>query len=232
MKQLELDNIEKNRSRVIVVVMILTMLGGFAGDSKAAGAVIEGIVFLSSAGGATTSVSAARYQATTKPGDPEELSAVVYLEGPGLSGLKADPSASAKVLQKAMQFRPAVLPVQVGTKVEFPNLDDLYHNVFSYSKAKRFDLGRYLKDEKQPTVVFEKPGAIKLFCEIHRHMRGTILVLDTPHFTRTKPDGSFRLEGMPEGKFKLTAWISSRMIRVQEIELKAGETVRVNFPGK
>ena len=75
------------------------------------------------------------------------------------------------MLQQHFQFLPAVLPVQTGTLVEFPNLDDSYHNVFSYSKAKRFDLGRYRKDEKPPAIVFDKPGAVKLYCEIHEHMR-------------------------------------------------------------
>src|SRR5439155_1298283 len=99
------------------------------------------------------------------------------------------------------------LPVQVGTKIEFPNLDDTYHSIFSYSPAKRFDLGRYRPEERPiPSEIFDKPGLVTLRCDIHEHMRGLILVLNTPHFVVTDANGRFRLGGLPAGQYTLKAW--------------------------
>ena len=111
--------------------------------------------------------------------------AVVYLEG-DFKGQANVPKSPAQVAQKNVAFAPDLLPVLVGTAVEFPNMDETYHNVFSYSKFKRFDLGRYRKDEKPSVVVFDKPGAVTIHCEIHERMRGTILVLETPHFIKDR----------------------------------------------
>jgi plastocyanin len=164
---------------------------------------------------------------------PDPPVAVVYLEG------KFDPGAATllnrtnHVLQSGMQFRPALLPVQVGTTVSFPNGDDFYHNVFSYSKPKRFDLGRYRKDDRPPPViVFEKPGAVKLFCEIHQHMRGVILVLDTPYFTRTQTNGEYRLENLPSGDFVIKAWLDEKHELQKPVSLEAGKTLHIDFGSK
>ena len=134
--------------------------------------------------------------------------------------------------QRRYQFAPGLLPVQTGTAVEFPNLDDGYHNVFSYSKPKRLDLGRYRKGEKAPFVVFDRPGVVKLFCEIHEHMRGTILVLDTPFFVKTDPVGKYRLDHLPAGKFTLKAWLDEKEVRTHMVELSDGAVLRVDFPSK
>ena len=113
--------------------------------------------------------------------------------------------------------------------MEFPNYDDDYHNVFSYSKTKRFDLGRYRKNEKPPGQVFEKVGVVKLYCEIHEHMRSTILVLDTPYFTKPESGtGRFALTNLPAGKHTLKLWIDEKVVE-RPVELKDGETMTVNF---
>src|SRR5207248_11305232 len=102
------------------------------------------------------------------------------------------------------------LPIEVGTRVEFPNLDDTYHNIFSYSPTKRFDLGRYRPEERPiPSVVFDKPGLVTLRCDIHEHMRGLILVLSTPYFVMTDTAGRFRLVKLPAGTYQLTECIDS-----------------------
>src|ERR1700730_4088058 len=126
---------------------------------------------------------------------------------------------------------PPLLPVQVGTRVEFPNFDDTYHSIFSYSPAKRFDLGRYRPEERPiPSEVFDKPGLVTLRCDIHEHMRGLILVLDTPHFVVSDPQGRYRLSRLPSGRYVLTAWIDSRTTRDRPVELTNGQTVHVDFP--
>jgi len=161
---------------------------------------------------------------------PDPPRAVVYLEG---QFPRTATNATAVMLQQGMQFRPAVLPVQVGTAVRFPNGDDFYHNVFSYSKTKRFDLGRYRKTDRPPPIeTFDKPGVVKLYCEIHQHMRGTILVLDTPYFTRTQTNGVYQLEGLPVGQFMLKAWVDDKRVYEKPVTLEAGKTLHVDFDAK
>jgi plastocyanin len=198
----------------------------WCGASLFAGATVEGVVELpvESKGPA----SSGRYQikASSPVGKPDPIQAVVYLEG---DFPKAAATGTVEVAQKHFQFARGITPVQKGMRVEFPNYDDDFHNVFSYSKVKRFDLGRYRKDEKPPpSQVFDKPGVIKLFCEIHEHMRGTILVLDTPHFDTTDANGKYRLENLPPGKHTLKVWVNDKVIE-RPVELKEGETTKVDF---
>ncbi|HMC24089.1 MAG TPA: carboxypeptidase regulatory-like domain-containing protein [Candidatus Udaeobacter sp.] len=193
-----------------------------------ASAVVEGRVELPKSH--TAPVQAKRYEIVTKGGvlSTQPPLAVVYLDGafPNLASLP-----TKQVAQKDLTFVPALLPVPAGTKVEFPNLDDTYHNIFSYSPAKRFDLGRYRAEERPiPTQIFDKPGLVTLRCDIHEHMRGLILVLNTPYFVMTDTDGHFRLSGLPAGRYTLKAWIDSRTTREKPVELKNGQTLHVDFP--
>jgi plastocyanin len=158
--------------------------------------------------------------------------AVVYLEGNLGSQKDLASKTPARMAQKNMAFAPDLVPVLVGGVVDFPNLDDTYHNVFSYSKAKRFDLGRYRKNEKPVTVVFDKPGVVTIHCDIHDSMRGTVLVLDTPYFQKTDTAGRYRLENLPVGNYVLKAWVAGDDVREHPVELKAGASLRVDFPAK
>jgi plastocyanin len=193
-----------------------------------ADAVIEGRVPLPKT--RTAPVMNRRYEIVAKGGvlSINPPLAVAYLEGSFPQS--ATPSV-AQMTQKDLTFVPALLPVRVGTKVEFPNFDDTYHNIFSYSPAKRFDLGRYRPDEKPvPSVVFDVAGLVTLHCDIHEHMRALILVLDTPHFVVTDPEGRFRLTGLPAGHYTLKVWIDSKTTREFPVELTDGATVRADFP--
>ena len=154
--------------------------------------------------------------------------AVIYLEG---LFPKSPTPGTKQIAQKNLTFIPSLLPVQVGTKVEFPNLDDTYHSIFSYSPAKRFDLGRYRSDERPiPSEMFDQPGLVTLRCDIHEHMRGLILVLNTPYFVVTDPSGNYQLNGLPAGHYRLKAWIDSKTTREQPVDLKSGQTAHVDFP--
>src|SRR5687768_8211006 len=172
-----------------------------------------------------------RYEIVSKGGvlSPSPPLAVVYLEG---SFAKPGSLPTKQIIQKDLTFIPALLPVQVGTKVEFPNLEeDTYHNIFSYSPAKRFDLGRYRPDEKPiPSQIFDVPGLVTLRCDIHEHMRALVLVLATPHFVTTDEEGRFRLKGLPAGRYTLKAWVDSRLTHEKPIDLKSGSTLHVDFP--
>jgi plastocyanin len=175
-------------------------------------------------------VQAKRYEIVTKGGvlSTQPPLAVIYLDGPFPQPASLP---TKQVTQKDLTFIPALLPVRVGTKVEFPSLDDTYHNIFSYSPAKRFDLGRYRPDERPvPSQVFDKPGLVTLRCDIHEHMRGLILVLNTPYFVMTDTAGRFRLGGLPAGHYTLRAWIDSRTTREKPVDLKNGQTLHVDFP--
>jgi plastocyanin len=175
-------------------------------------------------------VMAKRYEIVTKGGvlATEPPLAVVYLDG---SFPKPIAQATKQIAQKDLAFLPSLLPVQVGTRVEFPNLDDTYHNIFSYSPAKRFDLGRYRPDERPiPSEVFDTPGLVTLRCDIHEHMRGLLLVLNTPYFVVTDAQGRYRLTGLPSGHFTLKAWINSKTTREQPVELGKDATLHVDFP--
>jgi hypothetical protein len=154
--------------------------------------------------------------------------AVIYLEG---SFPKPEVLPGAQMVQKDLNFQPAILPVEVGTRVEFPNLDDTYHNIFSYSPAKRFDLGRYRTDERPiPSVLFDVAGMVTVRCDIHEHMRAIILVLDTPHYVMSDPAGAYTLSGLPAGHFVLKVWLDSRTTLERPVDLQAGSTLRADFP--
>jgi plastocyanin len=213
-----------NLRRTLCLVLLLAVSSG----PLRAQAVIEGRVALPKTH--TVPVMNKRYEIVTKGGvlatDPPL--AVVYLEG---SFSPPAPAPVTQMIQKDLAFVPSLLPVQVGTRVEFPNLDDTYHNIFSYSAAKRFDLGRYRPDERPvPSQVFDVAGLVTLHCDIHEHMRALILVLATPYFVMTDTDGHFRLAGLPAGRYTLKAWLDSRTTLERAVELKDDSALQVDFP--
>jgi plastocyanin len=226
--QLRTDHIKVARAmkRPFVISVCLVLLGVPAVCSGQA--IIEGTVQLPKSHFAP--VENERYEIVSKAGvlatDPPR--AVVYLAG----NFPRSPSLPTKtVAQKDLAFRPALLAIEVGTKVEFPNEDDTYHNIFSYSPAKRFDLGRYPPEENPPpSQIFDKPGLVTLRCDIHEHMRGLILVLETPYFTITDAKGHFRLTNLPAGHHVLNAWINSKTTREHPVDLKSGAALHVDLP--
>lgn len=208
--------------------LVLAAVIGLLPESSFAQAAIEGRVELPKTAAAPVMIK--RYEIVTNGGviATKPPLAVVYLEG---SFPRRNPTAEKQMVQKDLNFVPALLPVQTGTKVAFPNLDDTYHNIFSFSPAKRFDLGRYRGDERPiPSVVFDAAGLVTVRCDIHEHMRGLILVLDTPHFVLSDAEGRFRLSGLPSGRYKLKAWLSSRATLERPVELSGSSTLSVNLP--
>jgi plastocyanin len=208
--------------------LLFSCLLALPGKVLLAQATIEGRVSLPKAHAAP--VLNKRYEIVAKGGvlSTNPPLAVVYLEG---TFDDPAPSLVQQVAQKDMTFLPMLLPVQRGTRVEFPNLDETYHNIFSYSPAKRFDLGRYRPDERPiPSVRFDVSGLVVLRCDIHEHMRGLILVLDTPHFVLTDTEGHYRLEGLPAGHYVVKAWLDSRTALEHPVDLKNGSTLRLDFP--
>lgn len=138
----------------------------------------------------------------------QPLPAVVYIEGV-VANRPASASRDPQMAQQDTSFMPAVLVVPTGSTVRFPNHDGFFHNVFSYSKTKRFDLGRYPKGESK-NVTFDKSGGVSVFCEIHKWMRGAILVVDNPYYVTVKDDGTYVMPNVPAGKYKVSVWHAER----------------------
>jgi plastocyanin len=133
--------------------------------------------------------------------------AVVYVESvPAVADSSPAPSAPRpRLAQKDQAFVPRVLPVAAGTTVDFPNLDPIYHNVFSPSPLKRFDLGKYPHGHSK-SVTFDRAGLVHVYCDIHSEMEAFVLVL--PHHGFTQPDaaGAFALPPLPGGRYVLRVW--------------------------
>jgi len=108
--------------------------------------------------------------------------------------------------QKDKAFVPRVLPIVIGTSVQFPNDDSFYHNVFSLTEGCCFDLGKYSKASPAKKYKFERLGIVEIFCDIHRNMQAHIRVLECPYFTTPDADGSFEIRGVPPGQWTLHAW--------------------------
>jgi plastocyanin len=136
---------------------------------------------------------------------PDLRRGVVYLETAPRSAFDEREPGRAVMDQRNERFVPHVLAVMVGTRVEFPNSDLTYHNVFSLSRAKKFDLGRYAAG-KSKAVIMDRPGVVRVFCDIHSHMNAFVLVFNHPFFAVTDPDGRFELPALPSGTYNVVGW--------------------------
>lgn len=151
---------------------------------------------------------------------------VVYIDQPMPgSAVAGEP---AKVVQKEAAFEPHVLPVTVGTTVRWPNEDDIYHNVFSMSETKEFDLGLY-KKEKEPALVFDKTGRVDVFCGIHTKMHCVMLVLPNQYFAKADAKRRFVIRDVPSGTYKLRAWHERLPSRTIEVTVPETGDVTVDF---
>jgi plastocyanin len=151
---------------------------------------------------------------------------VAYLEGAG-AGRATPPAAHPALAQRDTAFAPGLVVVPVGTTVEFTNRDGFFHNVFSYSPAKRFDLGRYPRGESRP-VTFDRAGSVKVFCEIHRWMRAGVVVVENDHHAQVRADGGFTLRDVPEGTYRLSVWDFDRGVKTVNVVVPGGGTARVD----
>ena len=135
---------------------------------------------------------------------------VVYVEGSfgtnNVASTNLETVTTTRIAQEGAVFSPHVLPVMVGTTVEWPNNDRIYHNVFSMSDAKQFDLGLYKGNPADKRVTFDKPGRVDVFCSIHSSMNCIVLVLANPYFATTDGNGDYKIQNVPPGKYKLKAW--------------------------
>lgn len=187
--------------------------------------VIEGQITLKNEG---TSRTAERYvDDAGVPQDIPRVPVVVRVDDPTPPGGAAKASGPLEIAQRGRAFSQLVLVVPVGSSVEFPNGDPLFHNVFSYSKPKRFDLGRYKRGESK-AVVFDSPGYVKVMCEVHKWMRTAVVVVNNPFYAVVADDGRFRIEGVPPGHHRVVVEHFDRRTVVVEVDVTAGGTARVD----
>jgi plastocyanin len=152
---------------------------------------------------------------TSLPNKRKASNAVVYLEG----AKKAAPLSKAVVDQREKTFLPHVSVVSVGTTVEFPNNDTVFHNVYAYFDSKKFDLGMYPQGAVK-RVKLDKKGVIALLCNVHSEMSAYIMVVDTPYYTVTDKAGRFHIDNVPPGAYKLHVWHESGASYVKEVVVK------------
>jgi plastocyanin len=149
--------------------------------------------------------SVAELGAPDAPEAPDRRRSVVFLETAPLGAFEEPSGPNAVLDQRNQAFVPYVLAIPVGSSVDFPNNDKTFHNVFSLAKTKRFDLGRYPRGQSR-SVRFDRPGVVRVFCEIHSHMDAFILVFAHRYFSATTEDGRYRIGGVPPGTYTLVVW--------------------------
>ncbi len=141
---------------------------------------------------------------------PDRYRSVVFLEEAPQGAFEDSDRSPAVLDQRNEAFHPYVLAIMAGATVDFPNSDRIYHNVFSYSKARRFDLGRYPQGRSK-SVRFDRPGIVRVFCDIHAHMSAFILVFAHPYFAATDAERRYRIARVPAGTYRLS--VSERTAR-------------------
>lgn len=156
-------------------------------------------------------------------GEADLTDVVIWLEPIGPMPTYPVPTQRAEMAQESLAFVPNVLPVLVGTTVDFPNHDQVYHSIYSFSRQQRLEIGLYRPGETR-SVTFDKLGLAKLFCNIHAQMFGSILVLPTPYFTTADSEGRFTIDATPVGDYTLKVWHQQLRGNPKPVEVKS-ETV-------
>jgi plastocyanin len=156
----------------------------------------------------------------------ERSRVIVYLEAAGPAGIGGTHSATMQQLNR--QFSPDLLVIPVGSTVSFPNMDPIFHNIFSLSKPKTFDLGSYDKGESR-NVVFSKPGIVYVYCHLHPNMEATIVVTPNRWYARSDRSGHFRIQDVPPGRYTIVAWHKSAGFFRKSILIEAGRDSTADF---
>lgn len=153
---------------------------------------------------------------------------VVYLDPAPRRAFEDLRAGRARMDQRNEQFAPHLLAITVGTTVDFPNDDTTFHNVFSLSRVKSFDLGRYPRGQSK-SVVFDKPGVVPVSCDIHSHMSAYILVFSHPFFTVTDDEGRYSIDGVPPGAYTLMVWSELGRAEPRRVTVSDGGVTDADF---
>ena len=162
------------------------------------------------------------------PDFTDKLRSVVYLETAPSAAFEQNEPGHAVLDQRNETFVPHLLAITTGTTVDFPNSDRIYHNVFSLSKTKTFDLGRYAAGRSQ-SVRFDRPGIVRVFCDIHSHMNAFILVFNHRFFAVTDADGRYHIDDIPPGTYNVVAWNEGLASEPRAASVPDGGSTEVDF---
>jgi plastocyanin len=167
----------------------------------------------------------------TAPAHPvvDRRRVVVYLAAAPRAAFDELRPGLARMDQRGEQFVPRVLAITVGTSVLFPNNDKTFHNVFSLSRARTFDLGRYPPGRTGRPVRFDRPGIVPISCDIHTHMSAYILVFSHPFFAVSDTDGRYQIDGVPPGVYSLRVWSELGSAPARSVTVGESGAAEVNF---
>lgn len=214
--------------RFLALVIILTAIQPALGEGTGS---VSGTVPLPKRAAGRIAVEKYTGSISGKVAKPPAPRAAVWLEGPGAAA-EANP-APVTLAQKGYQFADRVVVIATGTTVSFPNEDDDFHNIFSLSAAKRFEIGRYKKVENPaPRETFTKPGVVRLGCQIHEHMRAYIVVVDSRWRAVTDSSGRFTLNGVAPGNYTLHARIDDKTAYATPVRVEAGVKTEAAFTNR
>ena len=158
-----------------------------------------------------------------------ELSRVViYIENSDVADASSEPTTSVQVAQVDRRFSPDLVVVPAGSTISFPNMDPIFHNVFSLSKAKSFDLGSYDKGDTRK-VTFPHAGIVDVYCHLHPNMQATVVVTPNRWFVQPGANGEYTLPDLPPGKYTVVAWHRSAGFFRKTIEIAAGQKAVADF---
>lgn len=174
-------------------------------------------------------VGAVDVAGTVHAGGKPKQDAVVWLEP--ANGQPAPPVVKKSVVldQRTATFYPHVLAVQVGTTVDLPNNDRVFHNVFSFHDGKKFDLGLYPVGTVR-RVTFDHRGLSRIFCNIHPNMAAYILAVDSPYFSVSDSQGRFTIASVPPGSYTYHAWRAGAPDLTGPVVLEAGKPLEITWP--
>jgi plastocyanin len=150
---------------------------------------------------------------------------VIMLDG---GSLPSKPPVTAVLDQRNGRFDPEIVIVPVGSSIDFPNFDPIFHNVFSLSKTQPFDLGFYPKGQSR-SVKFNHAGIVQVYCHIHANMYAAIIVTSSPWYGRPSADGSFSWNDVPAGHYRLVAWHKIAGLYKTEVDVPESGKVEVNI---
>lgn len=190
-------------------------------------AVAAGVALLAGVAVGARDVSLEPLTGVVRVGGRPRKDVVVWLDGVPAPGPTARPRAVLD--QRNLQFIPHVLAVPAGTRVEMPNSDRVFHNVFSFHDGKRFDLGLYPVGTTK-VVTFDRPGLSRIFCNIHPNMAAYVLAVDSAHVAVSDRDGRFSMAGVPPGTYTWRAWRPGNHAATGTIDVEPGRLMEVTWP--
>ncbi len=211
-----------------MLVAWLTALVAGAADLRTAGVAIRGRVEVVLPGSPGRQPDVTSTGARVPRAVVDRRRAVVYLDSAPRAAFEEPVERRARIDQRDESFVPHLLAVTVGTTVDFPNSDTVYHNVFSLSRTKPFDLGRYAAGRSK-SVTFDRPGIVRVFCDIHSHMSAFILIFSHRYFAVTDNEGRYRIDDVPSGTYTVVAWNEAVTGASRTVVVTGGADTVVDF---